>query len=99
MARKICITEEQYNMALKEGVKVNADLSATNGNVGAAFDNAKKDAKESGLKDGEYSIEFPNVTESKFITKKQLQENRLKALKEDSELYTVKDFMKRFVKK
>lgn len=30
MGRKIRITEEQYNMALKEGVTINADLGAAN---------------------------------------------------------------------
>ena len=34
------------------------------------------------------------VTENKIITKKQLQENRLKVLKKNSVVYTVKDFIK-----
>ncbi len=37
-----------------------------------------------------------SMSESKIITKKQLQENRLKVLKKDSNLYTVKDFIKKF---
>ena len=37
-----------------------------------------------------------SVMENKLITKKQLQESRLKALKENSEVYTVKDFIKKF---
>lgn len=38
------------------------------------------------------------VSEGKLITKKQLQENRLKELKKNSEVYTVKDFIKKFDK-
>lgn len=38
------------------------------------------------------------VTENKFLTKKQLQENRLKKLKKHSEVYTVKDFINNFNK-
>lgn len=36
------------------------------------------------------------VSEGKLITKKQLQENRLKEMKKNSEVYTVKDFIKKF---
>jgi hypothetical protein len=36
------------------------------------------------------------VSEGKFITKKQLQENRLKEMKKNSEVYTVKDFINKF---
>ena len=96
MGRKIRITEEQYNMALREGVTINADLSASKNDPKAAFDTANNQAKEQGLKPGQYNIQFPNVSESKLITKKQLQENRLKALKENSKVYTVKDFIKKF---
>jgi hypothetical protein len=94
MARKICITEEQYNMALKEGVTINADLSAANNDPAKAFNNAKGEAEKQGIKKGEYNIQFSNVQENRFLTKKQLQESRLKALKENSEVYTVKDFLK-----
>ena len=96
MGRKIRITEEQYNMALKEGVTINADLSASNNDPKVAFDNAKTEAEKNGLKGGQYNIQFPNVSETKIITKKELQESRLKALKENSEVYSVKDFIKKF---
>jgi len=98
MGRKIRITEEQYNMAIREGVSINADLSAANNDPKKAFDDAKGNAEKQGLKPGEYSITFANVQENKLITKKQLQENRLKALKENSQVYTVKDFINKFNK-
>ena len=96
MARKICITEEQYNMALREGVTVNADLTSSNNDPKQAFDKAKGEAEKQGLKSGEYNIQFSNVQEGKLVSKKQLQENRLKALKKNSELYSVKDFIKKY---
>jgi len=96
MARKIRITEEQYNMALREGVTVNADLTSSNNDPKQAFDKAKGEAEKQGLKSGEYNIQFSNVQEGKLVSKKQLQENRLKALKKNSELYSVKDFIKKY---
>ena len=33
MARKVIITEEQYNMALGEGITLTADVAAAGGNV------------------------------------------------------------------
>ena len=38
------------------------------------------------------------VNETKFLSKKQLQENRLKILKKNSEVYTVKDFLNKIKK-
>jgi hypothetical protein len=98
MGRKIRITEEQYNMALREGVTINADLSASNDDPKKAFDTAKTEAEKQGLKPGGYNIQFPSVNENKFLTKKELQESRLKKLKKNSELYTVKDFINKFNK-
>ncbi len=95
MARKIRITEEQYNMILREGVTVNADLDSSNNDPKQAFDKAKGEAEKQGLKSGEFNIQFSNVQEEKFVTKKQLQESRLKALKKNSRLYSVKDFIKK----
>ncbi len=98
MARRICITEEQYNMALKEGVTINADLNGNNKDPKMAFDKAKKEAEEQGLKPGKYNIQFANVGEGKLIKKSQLEENRLKNLKKNSEMFTLKEFMN-FLKK
>ena len=43
MARKFVISEEQYNMALKEGVTLNADVTAAGGDVKRAVDTAKQE--------------------------------------------------------
>ena len=98
MARKVIITEEQYNMALKEGVTINADLNSANNDPKRAFDNAKSEAEKQGLRKGEYSIQFSNVGESKIVKKSELKENRLAALKKNSEMYTVKDFINKIKK-
>lgn len=96
MARKIRITEEQYNMALKEGVTLKVPT-----NNGKNLEQNIKDTKAQGdneVKDGNYTLEIDpkGVQENKLISKKKLQENRLKALKKNSELYSVKDFIKQY---
>ena len=96
MGRKFCITEEQYNMALKEGVMLNADVSAAGGDVKRAVDTTKSEAEKQGVKDYTVAIDGKQLSENKLITKKELQENRLKVLKENSEVYSVKDFIKKF---
>ena len=98
MGRKFCITEEQYNMALREGVTIAAD---TNNGIENGVKDAANQAKEKGLKPTDYDISVSgmsanSITEGKFITKKQLQENRLKEMKKNSEVYTVKDFINKF---
>ena len=98
MAKRICITEEQYNMALKEGVELKADVAGANGDVKKAVDTTKRNARESGvdLNKATISLNANETNESTvFVTKKQLKEARLKALKENSKTYTVKDFMKK----
>ena len=48
MARKFVISEEQYNMALKEGVTLNADVAAAGGDVKRAVDTTKQEALKNG---------------------------------------------------
>lgn len=97
MARKFVISEEQYNMALKEGVTLNADVAAAGGDVKRAVDKTKQEALKNGVKmdDATISIKAAETNESIFVKKSKLQESRLKALKRNSEIYTVRDFMKK----
>ena len=74
MGRNLKISEDQYKKALSEGITLNADVDACNGDVKQAIDKTKQN-------------------EGKIITKKQLQENRLRVLKENSELYSLNDFL------
>ena len=118
MARKFRITEEQYKMALKEGVAINKTQVLAAGNNSSDIETARKTAQENGLPKENFEVVAPLeknnqapqlsttdkqnanvvISENKLITKKQLQENRLKALKKNSELYTVKDFINKFNK-
>ena len=97
MARKFVISEEQYNMALKEGVTLNADVAAAGGDVKRAVDATKQEALKNGVKmdDATIAIKAEETNESVFIKKSELHESRLKALKRNSEVYTVRDFMKK----
>ncbi len=97
MARKFVISEEQYNMALKEGVTLNADVAAAGGDVKRAVDATKQEALKNGVKmdDATIAIKAAETNESVFIKKSELHESRLKALKRNSEVYTVRDFMKK----
>lgn len=97
MARKFVISEEQYNMALKEGVTLNADVAAAGGDVKRAVDTTKQEALKNGVKmdDATISIKAAETNESIFVKKSKLQESRLKALKRNSEIYTVRDFMRK----
>ena len=96
MSKKFRISEEQYNKLLDEDITLNADVSATNGNIAQAVSNTQKDAKESGVDLSKATIQVPAKTnEGKVISYKQLVENRLKVLKQNSTYYTFKDFIRK----
>lgn len=100
MARKIVISEKQYDMALKEGVTLNADVAAAGGDVKKAVDTAKREGQKNGVNMNDATIEIKaNDTNEGFLIKKsKLQENRLKALKKNSDVYSVRDFIKHIAK-
>lgn len=93
MGRNFKISREQYEQALSEGITLNADVDACNGNVNQAIQKTKQKAKESGVDLSQATISIPASNESKLITKKELKENRLKVLKANSKLFSVKDFV------
>ena len=94
--RKIKITEEQRQYALKEGIVLNADVAAAGGDVRKAVDTTKQQAKDSGVDLKKAAIQMP--AESKVITKKQIMEKNLRILKKNSKLYNMQEFMKRIKK-
>lgn len=96
--RKIKITEEQRQYALKEGITLNADVDAAGGDVKKAVDTTKQQAQKSGVDIKKATIQIPPSNEGRIITKKQIIENRLKKLKQNSEYYQVSEFMKRLGK-
>lgn len=106
MAKKFKITEAQRDALLAEGVAVNLPLTANKeidkkgvndinnkfGGDGVTLTTNSKSLSDTGS-DSTTTI----ATESKhrLITKKQLQANRLKYLKENSEVLSLNNFMKK----
>lgn len=97
--RKIKITEEQRQYALKEGITLNADVDAAGGDVKKAVDTTKQQAQKSGVDIKKATIQIPPSNESRVITKREMMESRLKKLKQNSDYYQVKEFMKHLGKK
>jgi hypothetical protein len=97
--RKIKITEEQRQYALKEGITLNADVDAAGGDVKKAVDTTKQQAQKSGVDVKKVTIQIPPSNESRIITKKQMMENRLKIFKKNSDYYQLNEFVKRLGKK
>ena len=75
MKRNFKISEDQYRKALSEGITLNADVDACNGDVKQAIDKTKQNAKNNGIDLNKANIQVPAQTqnEEKIITKKQLQ--------------------------
>lgn len=106
MAKKFKITEAQRDALLAEGVAVNLPLTANKeidkkgvndinnkfGGDGVTLTTNSKSLSDTGS-DSTTTI----ATESKhrLITKKQLQANRLRYLKENSEVLSLNNFMKK----
>ena len=76
MARNLILTEEQYQLALKEGVSLNADVSAAGGDVKKAVDTTKQEAQKNrvDLKNATISIKASDTNEGIVISKKELTE-------------------------
>ena len=49
MKRNFKISEDQYRKALSEGITLNADVDACNGDVKQAIDKTKQNAKNNGV--------------------------------------------------
>lgn len=92
MARRFKITEEQRKYALSEGITINADVQAANGDVKKAVDNARKDAQNSGVNPNKVNINIP-ANENKVRAMRSVAEQRLRSSKANSTVYSVRDFM------
>lgn len=104
--RNFILTEEQYKRAMEEGVLPNTPQTKTvvdgkgSSNVGAAVNQAAQNANTDtievvnfgkGNSSGESS---GSVFESSmFITKKDLQERRLKRMRENSQIFSINDIL------
>lgn len=104
MAKTFKITEEQYRIAMNEGVQLNVTPKAGE-SASSAFGRTAKEAQDSGMnigKDGATlkmnpvksggTMQVP-TTESKVIGRNRMQESKMDELKRNSKLYSISDFM------
>lgn len=103
MAKKFKITEAQRDALLSEGVAIQGETDSS----GKADTNKTAQAMaSSGINPKKVKVEFDgveisggdgttSVAESRIVTKKQLQANRLRYLKENSEVLSLNNFMKK----
>lgn len=102
MGRRVKITEEQYRMAMNEGVKLQADPSTTGGDEAKAIKDTRDQAVAAGVKLDNATIELPakkkGFGESSIIKKDTIKESHLRELKKNSKVYSVDDFLKGVVK-
>ena len=105
MAKRFKITEAQRDALLAEGVTIQGETDS----VGKADTNkTAQTISNSGIDPKKVNVEFsgtamtggnPNgqtsMREHRIITKKQLQANRLRYLKENSEILSLNNFMKK----
>ena len=105
MAKKFKITEAQRDALLSEGISIKGETDST----GKADTNkTAQEIASSGIDPKKVKVEFnglemsggnengtTSVAEHRVITKKQLQANRLRYLKENSEVLSLNNFMKK----
>lgn len=104
MAKKFKITETQYKQMIDEGVAPTINLPLKNGNIDtSATENIKSQfngknytftAKPEDVGSSSTTTTPATTNESRIITKKQLQANRLRYLKENSDILSFNNFMK-----
>lgn len=108
MARTFKITEEQYRMAMNEGVELSVTPKAGESDP-EAFRRTAEEAQNSGLntKNGvtlkkaanKNGMTVTQTTESKVVSRDKMNEGRLNELKKNSKVYSVSDFMNIVTKK
>lgn len=99
--KKFKISEEQYNLAVQEGITLQADVEAANGNIERAVNNTKQQARANGINlgDATIAIDGDDVNENRVITIGELKRNILmEDKKRNSKLFTVGEFIRNFKK-
>lgn len=102
MAKKFKITESQYNQMLDEGVAIQGQTDSTGK---ADTSKTAQEMSNSGIDPKKVTVEFngtamngggssSTISEHRLVTKKELQSNRLRYLKENSEIMSFNNFMK-----
>lgn len=88
--RKIKITKEQHELAIKEAVNLTVNTGSTNGNINQAIQNAKRDAQRDGINPNKVGYNIP-AQENVVVSKKAIKEMRIKNLLKNATVLTKKE--------
>lgn len=88
--RKIKITKEQHELAIKEAVSLTVNTGSTNGNINQAIQNTKRDAQRDGINPNKVGYNIP-AQESVVVSKKAIKEMRIKNLLKNATVLTKKE--------
>lgn len=95
--KKIKITKEQHELAIKEAVSLTVNTGSTNGNVDLAIQNTKRDAQKSGINPNKVGFNIP-AQESVIVTKKDIKEMRIKNLLKNAKTISKKELTEKIIK-
>ena len=88
--RKIKITKEQHELAIKEAVSLTVNTGLTNGNINQAIQNTKRDAQRDGINPNKVGYNIP-AQENVVVSKKAIKEMRIKNLLKNATVLTKKE--------
>ena len=88
--RKIKITKEQHELAIKEAVSLTVNTGSTNGNINQAIQNTKRDAQKDGINPNKVGYNIP-AQENVVVSKKAIKEMRIKNLLKNATVLTKKE--------
>lgn len=88
--RKIKITKEQHELAIKEAVSLTVNTGSTNGNINQAIQNTKRDAQRNGINPNKVGYSIP-AQENVVVSKKAIKEMRIKNLLKNATVLTKKE--------
>lgn len=87
--KKIKITKEQHELAIKEAVSLTVNTGSTNGNVNQAIQNTKRDAQRKGINPNKVGYNIP--AQESVVSKKAIKEMRIKNLLKNATVMTKKE--------
>lgn len=87
--KKIKITKEQHELAIKEAVSLTVNTGSTNGNVNQAIQNTKRDALRDGINPNKVGYNIP--AQESVVSKKAIKEMRIKNLLKNATVMTKKE--------
>lgn len=87
--KKIKITKEQHELAIKEAVSLTVNTGSTNGNVNQAIQNTKREAQRDGINPNKVGYNIP--AQESVVSKKAIKEMRIKNLLKNATVMTKKE--------